>query len=78
MPTPQETPTSQIEERVAQLQHLIAAHEAAQKLKHEVMALATESPQFWDPVLSDAESISARVRRVIQDTGVIITGKLRP
>ncbi len=74
----QETPTATIEEKVAQLQHLLAAHEAAQVLKHELMALAKASPEFWDAVVSDAERISSRLRSVISDTGAVITGKVRP
>ena len=75
---PQQTPPTTIEEQVAQLQHLVAAHEAVQVLKHELAVLAHESPPFWDGVVSDAERISARLRSVISDTSAVITGKVRP
>jgi hypothetical protein len=83
------TPTSQerrgkatapidFDAKVAQLQHLLAAHEAAQALKRELAALAAESPAFWEEVLSEAEHISTQVRMVIHDTGEVITGTVPP
>jgi hypothetical protein len=77
--TPHEALTTaplDVEARVARLHHLIAAHEAVQTLKHELTDLAAEAPAVWDVALSDAERISVKVRSIIHDADLVITGEV--